>query len=106
MDFLKLKLVEYGFAFVVGPLAALIFQLLKRYSYWVDSLKEWPKRAFVTVTVAVFVALGSVTGVDFGATADTETLDFLANIDTTALKTALGAAVAFLLHWIRKSVKK
>jgi len=106
MDFLKLKLAEYGFALVVGPLAAFVFQLLKRYSYWIDSLKAWPKRAFVTVTVAAFVAFGSLTGVDFGVTADAETLDFLANVDIAALKTALGAGAAFLLHWLHKSVKK
>lgn len=105
MDFIKLKLVEYGFAIVVAPMAALAFQLLKRYSKWVDDLPAWPKRAFVAVTVTVFMTLGAITGVDFGITPDTETVDFLTNIDTGTLKVLVSTGLAYLLHALKKTVK-
>lgn len=105
MDFLKIKLVEYGFSIIVAPLAMYIFQLLKKYSYWVDALPVWTKRAFVTVTVVVFLAIGAVTGLDFGVAADTTTLDFLKDVDTAAIKTALAAGLAFLLHSMKLTKK-
>lgn len=103
MDFIKIKLLEYGMAFIIAPLAVLFMQYLKKYSAWVEKQAAWTKRAFVTVTVMVFVVLGQVTGVDFGVTTDTESLDFLANVDLTAVKTILGAAVAFLIHALKKA---
>jgi hypothetical protein len=106
VDFLKIKLIEYGFAAVAAPLAVLAVQLIKRYVSWVESLKEWPKRAFVTATVTVFVALGGVLGLDFGVTPDTESVDFLMNLDTNAIKVAIGSGLAFLLHALKKAVKK
>lgn len=105
MDFFKLKLVEYGFALVAGPLAAIAVQLFKRYSYWLDSLSAWQKRAFVAVTVTVFTAIGAVTGVDFGITAGQDNVDFLSNLDTEAIKVALGSGLAYLLHAIKKMKK-
>lgn len=103
MDFIKIKLVEYGMAFVIAPLAVLFMQYLKKYSAWVDKQGPWIKRAFVTVTVMVFVLLGQVTGIDFGVTTDTTSLDFLADVDTTAMKTILGAAAAFFIHALKKA---
>ncbi|UOF81212.1 hypothetical protein [Caudoviricetes sp.] len=103
---LKLKLFEYGFALVAGPLAAIAVQLLKRYSFWLDSLSAWQKRAFVLVTVTVFTALGAATGADFGVVAGQENVDFLTTIDTEAIKVALGAGVAFLLHALKPKKKK
>ena len=106
MDFFKLKLVEYGFSFIVAPLAVLAVQLLKRYSYWLESLKAWPKRAFVAVTVAIFVIISQVTGVDFGVVADQDNVDFLANLDTNSIKVALGSGLAYALYALKKITKK
>jgi small neutral amino acid transporter SnatA (MarC family) len=103
MDALKIKLMEYGMAFIIAPLAVLFMQYLKKYSAWVEKQAAWTKRAFVTVTVMVFVVLGQVTGVDFGITTETDSLDFLANIDLTAIKTILGAATALLIHALKKA---
>jgi glucan phosphoethanolaminetransferase (alkaline phosphatase superfamily) len=105
MDFLKLKLVEYGMAFVIAPLAVLVVQWLKKYSVWVEKQGPWMKRSFVAVTVFVFAVLAQVTGVDFGVTTE-ESLTFLANIDHTTIETLLGTATAFLLHALKKAAKK
>ena len=103
MDWMKLKLVEYGFALIVGPLAALTVQGLKGYLVWVDGLSAWQKRAFVAVTVTVFTILGQVTGVDFGLTG--QSLDPLQDLDVETVKVVLGSALAFGLHALKKAVK-
>jgi hypothetical protein len=105
MDFLKFKAVEYGMAFIIAPLAVIVMQALKRYSAWVDAQGPWIKRAFVTVTVFVFVLLAQVTGIDFGVTPGAESLEFLTDLDKNAIKTALGAATAFLIHALKKAGK-
>lgn len=105
-DFLKIQLVEYGVSFLIAPLAVLVVQWFKKYSFWLDSLKAWPKRAFVAVTVSVFVAISNATGVDFGVTAGQESVDFLANLDVSVIKVALGSAAAFAIHAIKKAIKK
>jgi len=104
MDFLKLKLVEYGMAFVIAPLAVVAVQALKRYSVWVEAQKPWVKRGVVIVTVFAFTAIGHWAGVDFGITGDD--LGSLATIDQTAIETVLGAAVAFGIHAAKKAAKK
>lgn len=100
MDFLKLKALEYGMALVIGPLAAVIVQGAKRYIGWVDQLPAWQKRAFVLVTATALTALGAVTGVEFAVTG--EDISLLNNLDAEAVKAALAAAVAFLLHAVKK----
>lgn len=104
MDTIKLKLVEYGFAFVAGPLAALTVQALKSYLVWVDRLSPWQKRAFVMVTVTVFTLLGQVTGVDFGIK-DAD-LSGLAEVDTETIKVVIGSLFAMALHAAKKALKK
>ena len=104
MDALKLKLVEYGFALIVGPLAALTVQALKSYLVWVDGLSVWQKRAFVMVTVTVFTLLGQVTGVDFGI--KDGDLSALAAVDTEAIKVVLGTLMAMAMHAVKKALKK
>ncbi len=106
MEALKLKLVEYGFSFIVAPLAALAVQLFKRYSFWLDTLGAWQKRAFVVVTVTVFLALGQATGVDFGVVAGQSDVGFLTELDTNSIKVAIAAGFAFLLHALKKGLKK
>ena len=104
MDWMKLKLVEYGMAFVIAPLAVVVVQALKRYSVWVEAQKPWVKRAVVIVTVFAFTAIGHWAGVDFGIVGDD--LGFLGTIDQTAIETVLGAAVAFGIHAAKKAAKK
>lgn len=101
-----MKMVEYGFSFIVAPLAVVVVQFLKRYSYWLDSLTAWPKRAFVVATVTVFVIVGQVTGVDFGVVANQGNVDFLTELDTNAIKVALGAGLAYVIHALKKGMKK
>jgi len=104
MDFVKLKLVEYGMALVIAPLAVVAMQALKRYSAWVEEQNAWVKRVVVVATVFAFTAIGHWAGVDFGIVGDD--LGFLSTIDQTAIETVLGAAVAFGLHAAKKAVKK
>ena len=105
MDSIKLKLIEYGFSLVAAPLTFVVVQLFKRYSFWLDTLGAWQKRAFVVATVTAFVAIGAATGADFGVVAGQDNVDFLTNLDTGAIKVALGAGLAFLLHAIRGVLK-
>ena len=104
MDFLKLKLVEYGMAFVIAPLAVIVVQALKRYSSWVDSRAAWQKRLLVAATVLGFTVAGHALGVDFGIKGDD--LGFLANLDQTTIETMLGSAVAFGIHALKKAQAK
>lgn len=104
MDFLKLKLIEYGMAFVIAPLAVALMQAAKRYSFWVDSRSPWVKRALVAATVLAFTLLAHFTGVDFGVKGDD--LGFLANLDQTTIETLLGSLVAFAIHAVKKAQAK
>lgn len=104
MEWAKLKLVEYGFALIVGPLAALTVQALKSYLLWVDGLAVWQKRAFVLVTVTVFTLLGAVTGVDFGVKEGD--LSQVALVDVETVKVAIGALFAMGLHAVKKAMGK
>lgn len=104
MDFLKLKLIEYGMVLVIAPLAVIIMQALKRYSFWVDTRSAWVKRALVAATVLAFTVLAHFTGVDFGVKGDD--LGFLANLDQTTIETLLGSLVAFGIHAAKKAQSK
>lgn len=104
MDFLKLKLVEYGMALVIAPLAVIIMQGLKRYSSWVDAQGPWVKRVIVAATVLAFTVLAHYTGVDFGVKGDD--IGFLANLDQTTIETLLGSLVAFAIHAVKKAQSK
>jgi len=104
VDWVKVKAIEYVWALIVGPLAAVIVQGLKAYVIWVESLSAWRKRAFVVVTVTVLTLLGGVTGVDFGLKGDD--LSVLANIDAEAIKIVLGSVFAMGLHAVKKQLGK
>lgn len=101
MDFLKLKLVEYGMALVIAPLAVIVVQTLKRYSWWVDTRPAWQKRVLVAATVLAFTALAHATGIDFGVKGDD--LGFIATLDQTTIETLLGSALAFAIHAVKKA---
>lgn len=105
MDWLKLKVLEYGFALIVAPLAYALIQWAKTYSGWVDSLSPWKKRSFVVVTATVLTILGGTIGVDFGVT-EANFASAMAALDVEAVKAALAAAGAMGLHAIRKASKQ
>lgn len=104
MDTFKLKALEIGLGWIIGPLAMLAMQLLKRYVVWVESRDAWTKRALVVATSAVLTALGAALGVDFGV-AD-GTLNGLAVLEKETVVAGLGALVAMSLHALRGVMKK
>lgn len=104
MDVLKLKALEYAMAWLVGPLAMLAMQGLKRGVAAVDLLPAWQKRAVVVLLATGFTLLGQVLGVDFGVTPDS--LEGLTLITHDTAKIAVAAALAFALHGLKRVVKK
>ena len=104
MDSLKLKALEIGLGWIVGPLALLAMQLLKRYVAWVESRDAWTKRALVVATSAVLTALGAALGVDFGVSDGS--ISGLAMLEKETVVAGLGALVAMSLHALRSVVKK
>lgn len=103
MDWFKMKAVEYGLSFVIGPLAMLVMQLLKQGVAVVDQLPTWQKRGVVVFLAAVFTVLGQVLGVNFGVTPDD--ISGLAVLEQDTIKAALAAAVAMGLHALKKAAK-
>ena len=104
MDTLKVKMLEIGLGWVIGPLALLTMQLLKRYVSWVESRDAWTKRALVVATSAVLTALGAALGIDFGV-AD-GTLSGLAVLEKETIVAGLGALVAMGMHAVRGAIRK
>lgn len=104
MDTLKLKALEIGLGWIIGPLALLAMQMLKRYVNWVESRDAFTKRALVVATSVVLTTLGTALGVDFGVSDGSITE--LATLEKGTLVSALGAIVAMSLHALRSVVKK
>lgn len=105
MDSLKLKALEIGLGWIIGPLAMLAMQMLKRYVNWVESRDAFTKRALVLATSVVLTTLGTTLGVDFGVTDDGSIIE-LATLEKGTLVSALGAIVAMSLHALRGVIKK
>lgn len=82
---------------IVGPLTFLVMQGAKAVSATIDKLPVTAKRIAVLVVASLLTMLGSWAGVDFGCNPDAA-VDCLATLDKDAVKAAVGAAVAFLLH--------
>lgn len=99
MDFIKLKVVEYGLSLVVAPLAMLAMQWLKVGVRQVDALPAWQKRGVVVAVAALFTALGHMAGVDFGVSG--ESIDGLETVPAATVETAIAAVIAMALHWIK-----
>lgn len=104
MQSLKFMAIEYGFAFIVAPLAFALIQWAKQYSAWVDGQSAWKKRSFVVVTATVLTILGGAIGVDFGVT-EANFASVMGNLDVEAVKAALAAAGAMGIHALRQAAK-
>jgi hypothetical protein len=101
---MKMKALEMGLAWVIGPLAMLTMQGLKSATVAIDALPAWKKRAVVVGVATMFTLLGQVLGVDFGVT--TDSLEGLKAIELETLKVALASAIAMALHAMKKAAKK
>jgi len=89
---------------IVGPLSYFLMQWLKSVSGKVDALPPLPKRAIVLVLVSVITELAAISGI--GSDCDGSSLSAcLATLDQDALKAAVGAALAFGIHAVRKPTK-
>lgn len=104
MDALKIKALEIGLGWLVGPLVLIVVQLLKRYVAWVESRDAWTKRALVVATSAAVTACGAALGVDLGV--NSTDMAGLAAIPAETLTAAVGAAVAMALHAVKSATKK
>jgi hypothetical protein len=104
VEMLKLKALEIGLGWIIGPLALLTMQLLKRYVAWVESRDAWTKRALVVATSAVLTALGAALGIDFGVSDGS--ISGLGMLEKETVVAGLGAVVAMGLHAVRGAVKK
>ena len=102
MDYFKLQALEFASSWIIGPLTLVVMQGLKRYVRWVESRPVWTKRALVVATSAALTALGAVLGVEFGVTG--ESVAGLAALPTSVVTTALGAAVAMVLHAMKRAI--
>lgn len=105
MQSLKFMALEYGFAFIVAPLAYALIQWAKQYSAWVEGQSAWKKRAFVVVTATVMTILGGAIGIDFGIT-EANFANVMGNLDVEAIKAALAAAGAMGIHALKAAAKK
>jgi hypothetical protein len=104
VELLKIKALEMGLAWVIGPLAMLTMQGMKAASRGIDALPAWQQRVVVVAVAAVLTLLGQVLGVDFGVT--TDSLEGLKAIELETLKVAIASALAMGLHALKKTVGK
>lgn len=86
---------------IVGPLTFLVMQGAKAVSATIDALPTTAKRIAVLVVATLLTMLGSWAGVDFNCDPEAA-VNCLATLDKDAVKAAVGAAVAFLLHLAKK----
>lgn len=86
---------------IVGPLTFLVMQGAKAVSATIDALPATAKRIAVLVVASLLTLLGSWAGVDFGCNPDAG-VNCLADLDKDAVKSAVAAVVAFLLHLAKK----
>lgn len=86
---------------IVAPLTFLVMQGAKAVSATVDALPATAKRIAVLVIATALTMLGSWAGVDFNCDPDAA-VNCLATLDKDAVKAAVSAALAFLLHLAKK----
>jgi NAD-dependent oxidoreductase involved in siderophore biosynthesis len=86
---------------VIGPLTFLAMQWLKKLSQKIDSLPSTAKRIAVMVIASTLTLLGSALGIDFNCSTDA-TVNCLDTLDKDAVKAVVSAAIAYILHVVKK----
>ena len=82
---------------IIGPLTFLVMQGAKAVSATIDALPATAKRIAVLVVASLLTMLGSWAGVDFACDPEAA-VSCLATLDKDAVKAAVGAVIAFVLH--------
>lgn len=90
---------------IVGPLTFVVMQGLKGLSATVDTLPPVAKRGAVMVISIALTALGAASGIDFQCDPEFGT-NCLSTLDKDAVKAAVGAALAFVLHYAKQQKGK
>lgn len=86
---------------LVGPLTFFVVQGAKSASGKIDALSPAIKRIAVLVAATGLTVVGDWAKTDFRCAVDAT--DCLANIDTDAAKSAVSAAIALLLHRLKRA---
>jgi hypothetical protein len=86
---------------IVGPLTFLVMQGAKAVSATIDKLPATAKRIAVLVIATALTMLGSWAGVDFNCDPDAA-VSCLDTLDKDAVKSAVAAILAFVLHLAKK----
>jgi hypothetical protein len=86
---------------IIGPLTFLVMQGAKAVSATIDALPATAKRIAVLMVASLLTLLGSWAGVDFNCDLD-GAVSCLDTLDKDAVKAAIGAAIAFVLHLAKK----
>lgn len=90
---------------IVAPMTFAVMQLLKGASTRVDALPPVGKRMAVAVIALALTVVGGLTGVNFGCDADAA-VNCLSTLDKDAVKAAIAAGLAFLLHFGKQQAEK
>lgn len=85
---------------IVGPLTFVVMQGIKALSATVDALPPVAKRVAVMVIAIALTALGAASGIDFQCDAQSG-VNCLSTLDKDAVKAAVGAALAYALHFAK-----
>jgi hypothetical protein len=86
---------------IVAPLTFVVMQGLKALSATVDALPITAKRIAVLVIATALTMLGRWAGVDFNCDPDAA-VSCLDTLDKDAVKSAVAAILAFVLHLAKK----
>ncbi len=86
---------------IIGPLTFLVMQGAKAVSATIDALPATAKRIAVLVIATALTMLGSWAGVDFNCDPDAA-VSCLDTLDKDAVKSAVAAILAFVLHLAKK----
>lgn len=90
---------------VIGPLTFLVMQVLKNSNTVVEGLPPLVKRMVVAGIAVAMTLIASFTGVPIHCDVASE-VNCLTLLDHDTVKAVVAAAVAFLLHALKNSVKK
>jgi hypothetical protein len=87
---------------LVGPVTFLVMQSLKKVSAWVDMQSPLIKRIAVALIAFALTFLAKLTGVTIPCEPE---VNCLAVLDQDAVKAAVGALLAYGLHFLKNAKK-